>query len=131
VTSATLNRFSARSAPFPLLSHALIISSKLSKLRINKAPDVDKIGSQNFSGKCGFINYTFTVYIYRKSLESGIVPGDWKKANVTPIFKKGDKSLSSNYSPVILTSQVCKVLEEYVMEHIKHTTLLKNHSMDF
>jgi len=29
--------------------------------------------------------------IYRKSFESGIVRGDWKKSNVTPIFKKGDK----------------------------------------
>jgi len=75
------------------------------------------------------------LYIYRKSLDSGIVPGDWKKANVTPISNKRDKSLLSNYRPVSLTSQVCKVLEAIIrdnmMDHIKNTTLLKNHSMNF
>jgi len=26
--------------------------------------------------------------IYRRSVEEGTVPDDWKKANITPIFKK-------------------------------------------
>jgi len=65
-----------------------IISSKLSKLYGSWCR---WIGSQNFSGKCGYIKvYPYCIYIYRKSLESGIVPGEWRrKANVMPIFKKG------------------------------------------
>ena len=37
--------------------------------------------------------------IFQKSYDSGEVPADWKKANVsvTPIFKKGKKSLASNH----------------------------------
>ena len=42
--------------------------------------------------------------IYRKSLQEGRVPSDWKKANVTPIFKKGTKGEAKNYRPVLLTS---------------------------
>ena len=44
--------------------------------------------------------------IFRKSLSEGVVPSDWKVANVTPIFKKGSKALASNYRPVSLTSEV-------------------------
>ena len=29
--------------------------------------------------------------IFEKSWQSGEVPGDWKKGNITPIFKRGGK----------------------------------------
>ena len=53
-------------------------------------------------------------YIFRKSLQNGHIPSDWKCANVTPIFKKGDKSCPGNYRPVSLTSQVCKILDSII-----------------
>ena len=56
--------------------------------------------------------------IFRKSLENGECPEDWRSANVTPIHKKGDRTDPSNYRPVSLTSQVCKVLESLVRDHI-------------
>ena len=63
------------------------------------------------------------MYTYKKSSESSIVPSDWKKANVTAVSKKGDKSSSSYYRPISLTSQVCKVFESIVrdciIEHVK------------
>ena len=46
--------------------------------------------------------------VFTKSMEEGIVPDDWKEANVTPIFKKGAKSKPENYRPVSLTSVSCK-----------------------
>ena len=36
--------------------------------------------------------------IFEKSLATGKLPSDWTKANVTPIFKKGEKSDPSNYN---------------------------------
>ena len=59
--------------------------------------------------------------IFKLSLSSGECPEDWRSANVTPIHKKGDRTDPSNYRPVSLTSQVCKVLESIVRKHIlKH-----------
>ena len=43
----------------------------------------------------------------KASLESGVVPDDWKTANVTPVFKKGSKSQITNYRPVSLTTVNC------------------------
>ena len=37
--------------------------------------------------------------IFRKSLSEGSVPADWKHANVSPIFKKGQKYDPANYRP--------------------------------
>ena len=45
-----------------------------------------------------------------------LFPADWKCANVTPIFKKGDRSHSGNYSPVRLTSVVCKIMESIIRD---------------
>jgi hypothetical protein len=35
----------------------------------------------------------WTTILFNSSLQSEIVPVDWKHANVTPIFKKGDREL--------------------------------------
>ena len=56
--------------------------------------------------------------IFKESLRVGETPEDWKKANITPIFKKGSRNDPANYRPVSLTSQVCKVLESIVKEHV-------------
>jgi len=47
--------------------------------------------------------------LFRKAVEETEVPEDCKQANVTPIFKSGNKSKTSNYKPVSLTSQICKI----------------------
>ena len=61
--------------------------------------------------------------IYQKLLDEGVCPNEWKSANVTPIHKKGDRTDPSNYRPVSLTSQVCKVLESIIVEKVtKHLT---------
>ena len=59
--------------------------------------------------------------IFQKSYNSGILPSDWKDANIVPIYKKGDTQLLSNYRPVSLTSITCKV-----MEHILHTNIMEH-----
>ena len=68
--------------------------------------------------------------IFNKSLISGEVPADWKLANVTPIFKKGKKSSVSNYRPVSLTVNLCKVVEsilrDNMIEHLQRRSLIKS-----
>ena len=59
--------------------------------------------------------------LFEKSLQTGQLPSDWKKAQVCPLFKKGDKTEPSNYRPISLTCILCKV-----MEHISASNLSKH-----
>lgn len=52
----------------------------------------------------------------------GDVPEDWKKANVTAIFRKGKTEDPVKHRPVCLTSVPGKVLEQLILESVsKHT----------
>ena len=58
-------------------------------------------------------------YIYNSKLKTySTYPDDWKKANITCIFKKRNKQDPGNYRPVSLTSVICKLLERTVREEI-------------
>jgi len=46
------------------------------------------------------------------------VPEDWRKASVTPVFKKGKKGDPGNYRPFSLTSIPGKVMEQLILEVI-------------
>ena len=49
------------------------------------------------------------------------MPLIWNSANVSPIFKKGEKSAAANYRPISLTCILCKVMEHIVASNVvKH-----------
>ena len=56
--------------------------------------------------------------IIQVSLNKGSVPKDWKRANVCPIFKKGERYQPSNYRPISLTCISCKVAEHIIASNI-------------
>ena len=98
------------------------IRTRLEKLNVNKSCGPDGIHPLILQ-RTANITCVPLELIFNKSLQDGECPSDWRSANVTPIHKKGDKTNPSNYRPVSLTSQVCKLMESIVRKHlVEHLT---------
>lgn len=54
--------------------------------------------------------------IFDRSVQLSKVPEDWRMANVTPIFKSGNKIATLNNRPISLTSAAEKIREK-IMKH--------------
>ncbi|KFV86063.1 hypothetical protein N308_15375, partial [Struthio camelus australis] len=92
----------------------------LSKLDIHKSMGPDGMHPRVLRQLAHVIARPLSI-ILERSWRSGEVPEDWKKANVTPVCKKGKKEEPGNYRPVSLTSILGKVMEQLLLEVItKH-----------
>ena len=96
------------------------VEKLLNDLNIQKAPGPDGLIPKVLKECASSVAPVLTI-IYRKSISTGQLPEDWLTANVTPLFKKGNRSDPSNYRPVSLTSIPCKLLE-----HIIHSNVMSH-----
>ena len=75
--------------------------------------------------------------LFNRSLSTGVVPSEWKKFNVTPIFKSGDRSdvTTNYYHPISLLPLSSKLLELVVhnalMGHVLSHQLLSDSQFGF
>ena len=93
------------------------MTEKLGKLCPGSATGPDKVYPRVLNTLKTELAVSLAI-IFNKSLAKGVVPVDWKLANITPIFKKGSKTEPGNYRPVSLTSVVCRVMESLLQDSI-------------
>ena len=90
------------------------------KLKISKSPGPDGI-HPGVLKEVSMSLCTSLARIFETSNKTALLPEDWKCANITAIYKKG------NYRPISLTSIVCKLMEtlvrEEIIEHMKRNKL--------
>ena len=99
------------------------VNKLLKGLKVNKACGLDEIPAILLFEAADQLTTPVTS-IFKKSLEEGQIPSDWRRANIIPIFKKGSKTSPNNYRPVSLTSILCKTMETLVK------TKVLNHMVD-
>ena len=93
------------------------VFKQLSTLQENKASGPDKIPSSILKAAAKPSSRCFTL-LYNSSLKSGSLPHDWCTANITPIFKKGERFKPSSYRPVSLTCICSKVIEHIIVSQL-------------
>ena len=92
------------------------IEDVIINLNVNKACGPDLI-SHKMLKECAHTVSKPLHILFSRSLNEGCFPDSWKIAQVTPIFKKGDKSLPSNYRPISLLSCCGKLFERIIFKH--------------
>ena len=81
-----------------------MVKTELKKLNVNKSCGPDEIHPLILQELYDFIAPPLTL-LFNKTLEQGKIPNDWKKANVSPIFKKGAKNNAE--SPTFKSIKCC------------------------
>jgi Reverse transcriptase (RNA-dependent DNA polymerase)/Endonuclease-reverse transcriptase len=111
-----------------------IVFNKLAKLNVNKSAGVDDLHAKLLFELREELVRPLSK-LFNVSVESAIVPQDWRDANVTPLFKKGSRDKPENYRPISLTSIIGKILESIVkdnlVKHLESHGLIRNSQHGF
>lgn len=105
------------------------VESVLKSLPIGKASGPNNLSNRVLRELTQEISSPFC-NLFNQSLNSGLMPSSYKEANVCPIYKKGDKSIVSNYRPISLLNSESKLFErlvfKYLYNHLRDNNLLSS-----
>ena len=99
-----------------------LVAKTIDRLRPSKSQGPDNIHPKLLK-ECKNSIVPLLTTIFRKSLQESFLPDVWKQANITAIYKKGDRTKPENYRPISLTSVPCKLMERIMRDQIvEHMT---------
>ena len=89
----------------------------IQNLNLNRVHGPDKINIRLIK-ICGKSLCKPLEMIFKSCIIKGEYPSEWKKANVVPVHKKGDKQLLKNYRPISLLPIFGKIFERIIYNNI-------------
>lgn len=89
----------------------------LKKLDSSKAPGPDYISSK-FLIKCASSIAYPIASLFNLSLSTNTVPKLWKSAFITPVHKKGSKTVVTNYRPISKLCIIAKIFERLIYDQV-------------
>ncbi|XP_072023451.1 uncharacterized protein [Amphiura filiformis] len=96
-----------------------MVHNALKSSKNNKSPGIDGITNEllNNGGNC-LVNDLFE--LFKKIIDTNIIPKEWNVGVIIPIFKKGDHKDLNNYRGITLTSCISKVFNRIIANAISY-----------
>ena len=89
------------------------VKELLKSVNTSKSTGPDEIHPRFLKELADHLAYPITI-LFNNSLSEGSLPPIWKSANVSCLFKSGDKKSASNYRPISITPVTCRLLERLI-----------------
>ena len=103
----------------PLIVTPEMVAKKIKAMKDNKSPEVDGIPPNLLMGTGTVKQISIPLArVFKLPLKEGVIPFEWKEANIIQLFKKGSTNKSENYRPVSLTSVIWQLLERLIKDHV-------------
>ena len=93
------------------------IEKLLAEINPNKACGPDGVHGRILKNCAKSLALPLSI-IFETSYNSGLLPAEWKSADIVPIHKKGSKDDVENYRPVSLTCLVMKIFERLIKSEL-------------
>ena len=82
-----------------------MVAKKIKAMKDNKSPGLEGIPLKLLMETVEQISIPLAI-VFNLSLKEGVVPFEWKEANIIPLFKKCSRNKSENYRLVSLISVI-------------------------
>ena len=110
-----------RNGPYDTFSFSKVnheeIVKEIKNLDTSKASQVSDIPTKIIKTNCDIFS-NFIHSSYNKTIEKSEFPRALKLADVTPIFKKGERTEKGNYRPVSILSNLSKIYERIIYNQL-------------
>ena len=93
------------------------VKKKLLNLNPSKSPGADNLHPRILKDLSVSLSLPLSI-LYTESFKQQKLPQYWKDAMITPLYKKDEKCLASNYRPISLTSIICKIMESIIKDDL-------------
>jgi hypothetical protein len=91
----------------------------LSDLKVAKSPGCDAIPPILYQ-RCSFALAAPVAILINRTIREGVVPLLWKKSVISPVPKRGDLSIPSNWRPVNMLNVIDKIAERHIHSILRH-----------
>ena len=110
------------------------IDNCLGSLKTNKSTGLDCISNETL--KCGkTILLPYILQIFKRILQLGIYPDEWKVGYINPIYKSGNKTDASNYREITIMNCLGKlfntVLNRRLDQYLEDNNIIKEVQIGF